>query len=63
MSNTANEKIMNNFENNKKPVQYLNLRERFTPFNLPAVEEHSVALNETLPDPQGMLISTPRGRG
>ena len=62
---TATENITNNFEGNKKSVQYLNLnlRERFIAFNLPALEELSAALNESLLDQQGMILSALRGRG
>ena len=65
MSITVTDNVTNNFEGNKKPFQYLNLhlRQRFTPFNLPLVDRLSAALNETLPDQQGMIHSALKGRG
>ena len=63
MANTELSNIMKISEEVTKPVQYLNLnlRERFTPFNIPAVEELSAALNDTLPDQQGMIFHALRG--
>ena len=48
-----------------KSFQYLtlNLKETYTPFNLPGIEELSAALLEVLPDQQGMILSALRGRG
>ena len=64
MANLGENIFMENSEAKKNFVDYLslNLREQFTPFNLPAVEEISAALNETLPDQQGMILSALRGR-
>ena len=65
MANLGENNFVENSEAEKNFVEYLslNLREQFTPFNLPAVEEISAALNETLPDQQGMILSALRGRG